>query len=1712
MAELTAYDAHRLRFSYRATTDHRLETVSRLLVPQGGSWGNALVTRQLENVWGAQSGATWIPDQQNEGPAPGPTQVRVHSYSYTPAQTNPPQPARLDWTDPHGVVHKFTLTGSGSPATWHVATYTRTPTPGDVSGFGAQTWKFEWDGCACGRLAAVELPDGRRREWSYDGEGRGLVTEIRQKTSATDTNPRTWRMTYLPWGAVNATGLVWRKSSRMTQFTDENGTPWTFGYGWNPTLKRLDTTMTIAGGLNLTWNLSEDQFGRPIRLEEPIHTTHAGSGSARVKTEWSYFGSGLGVGLVQQIRHFRPQATTTEDFTYDALGHLATYKDERNATTTYTMDFEGNVATVLLPPVTSGKPNVGPISGVTLSLDYGVFGEVVRAKRVAKDVDGNSYPGGFTVSEAAANTFGEIVTTRTDGRKLDTGAPQWLKTIRGYDELGRLVSLTLPGNRLRKFLIDDYDMVQEIRYRPQANNSNEATWPKRRILYTTEGKPTHRFDRSGFVKEYQYDLHGRVKSISYAGGQREFRVVWPAVGSVQRPERVELWVNNVKVAERSWTYDALGRTHTAQLKDVASGATHTATIGWNGLRYVASVADNNGRSKTYAYDDAGQIEWLEDSLDLPGNHRNRTQVTRDPFGQVGALERKIWQETPGSGGGSSWSMSTYKMVYDYDEWGRVRRVGRFGKAGTEQAERLYARDTLGRLTWFRDSDGRVLTRLFDAIGRERVTTRIPEATGGGSTVVTKQDFLDAPGNEGTSGYGDGLDANALGLVVTRTDTRNLETNYLFDMLGQLVERRLPGFSTAAPAHRWTYRRDGESRINEWKDGNGHEVHVDRDMLQRPIRRWVNPVGSSQLSLATAWEEWAYDDAAFRVTRRTRSDAWYVGQGTNANWLINEVRDYDGLGRLFTEDFGFGDDGAHQSITTKRLTHGYAIPGTGTEDTGFRRSLTLASGWNFDFTPDGAGKLAKIGLQGPGDAAAFDSAKYFYEGGRVATRQSRITGSGKWFQTDYGTDSLGYLSSLKTTFDPGGSANNVLFDLEQASDKEGNVRHKKYDKMRLSGGSWQPTPSTGDWFGLDGHGRLSDAQLGVGFTGGTPNPGTFDKRIQYGLDNTQNRSSVTTTYGNQAPITTPYTLESTSNRYTDAGWGPLLYDGNGNLIWDGFRFYVYDYLDRLCEVWEWEATAAANAGGGGARYKSASLSRKRRTKPLVLSKRDVRTVLARLRRKGYAKRARTKDGLKQLNKQLARDAAAAKKKSGSGSTAAATAGFALVAFYGYDSIGRRVLRTTTANTEGVRWMTWDGWRMASEWEADGNPGFTAQRVLLDGRGIDEHVGFATNDGAGWSRHVYVQDSLGHVMQSVAPSGAREESYEYDPYGNRTTWTWSAGQASQLAGGGSQIGSDWGYTGRRHDGETGLLYFRTRYQDSTMGRFSSVDRIGVWGDLGNWGNGYAYVGNREATYTDPGGLGPFAGGPLTGGGGGGGANVLIDPGGQGGGNAKKKCYKLRIYVNQPGKGGDKDILELPMDAGHSSVGLSDGTTETDYGLYGNVARGEGSSAGASSSASGEGASSSRSSSGGPSRGSSEKSASHGSAGASGAAGSSSPVPFINETSNGQIRVDANPGATADVTAEFDLTAAEFKNLEKFIKGEIDDYASGKKKYDLRGRAKRGENCSSWVLVVLSQVKKNTAAGIRAASAGDFAGFKVDVAPGPEGEALVAAKLGKRKGGGK
>ena len=105
----------------------------------------------------------------------------------------------------------------------------------------------------------------------------------------------------------------------------------------------------------------------------------------------------------------------------------------------------------------------------------------------------------------------------------------------------------------------------------------------------------------------------------------------------------------------------------------------------------------------------------------------------------------------------------------------------------------------------------------------------------------------------------------------------------------------------------------------------------------------------------------------------------------------------------------------------------------------------------------------------------------------------------------------------------------------------------------------------------------------------------------------------------------------------------------------------------------------------------------------------------------------------------------------------------------------------------------------------------------------------------------------------------EGYQYDAYGQHVIFGPGTNGVVDFGGddvttlqSNSELGNPYMYTGRRLDSETGLYYYRARYMNADQGRFISRDPSGLWADMANIGNGYAYVANNPLNFIDPSGL--------------------------------------------------------------------------------------------------------------------------------------------------------------------------------------------------------------------------------------------------------------------
>jgi RHS repeat-associated protein len=167
-------------------------------------------------------------------------------------------------------------------------------------------------------------------------------------------------------------------------------------------------------------------------------------------------------------------------------------------------------------------------------------------------------------------------------------------------------------------------------------------------------------------------------------------------------------------------------------------------------------------------------------------------------------------------------------------------------------------------------------------------------------------------------------------------------------------------------------------------------------------------------------------------------------------------------------------------------------------------------------------------------------------------------------------------------------------------------------------------------------------------------------------------------------------------------------------------------------------------------------------------------------------------------------------------------------YLYDGQGRRIKKTSSTGGGGD--YIYSGPDIVAEYVDDNWT--IAQATYTHGPNMDDPI----IRSASTTTQYYHQDGLGSVVAVSDPTGATTGLARYDAWGNTLSSTGAIPQ--------------YGYTGREPD-ETGLIYYRGRYYDPSIGRFIQKDPIRLNGGV----NLYAYVNNNPINFTDPWGLTPI-----------------------------------------------------------------------------------------------------------------------------------------------------------------------------------------------------------------------------------------------------------------
>ncbi len=166
----------------------------------------------------------------------------------------------------------------------------------------------------------------------------------------------------------------------------------------------------------------------------------------------------------------------------------------------------------------------------------------------------------------------------------------------------------------------------------------------------------------------------------------------------------------------------------------------------------------------------------------------------------------------------------------------------------------------------------------------------------------------------------------------------------------------------------------------------------------------------------------------------------------------------------------------------------------------------------------------------------------------------------------------------------------------------------------------------------------------------------------------------------------------------------------------------------------------------------------------------------------------------------------------------------VVHYKYDPFGRRVFSDATG-----RIFVYDGDNVLEDLDLTGKP----VARYTQGLGVDEPLA-TTASGVSSS---YEADGLGSITSLTTAAGTLANTYSYDSFGNVTA---SSGAVSNR----------FFFTAREASAKTGLLYYRARYYDPSVGRFLSEDPINVSAGI----DFYTYAANNPALLLDPLGLDP------------------------------------------------------------------------------------------------------------------------------------------------------------------------------------------------------------------------------------------------------------------
>ncbi len=770
----------------------------------------------------------------------------------------------------------------------------------------------------------------------------------------------------------------------------------------------------------------------------------------------------------------------------------------------------------------------------------------------------------------------------------------------------------------------------------------------------------------------------------------------------------------------------------------------------------------------------------------------------------------------------------------YDGGGRVKRI----KSCDAELSITYATPQNKTFVVERGSAGEHLTRYtFDSLGN--VLEKQGNCCGLNTTYGYDNDLnisTAEDGNGNQTGYGYDAEGNVLTMADALGGIRNFTYEPTYNNLTQLTDKNGNSSSFTYDAQgnltqidrpqgiTEQYAYNGNGQVSSYTDGNSETTSFSYNATG-DLTQITYPIGS---------ESFTYDGAG-NLTGMTNPNGFSMSM------------EYDVLDRLTRIVDPLGHDQTFEYDDEDNLT-----------------KVVDENGYGTDYIYDGLDRL--IGVD---DSAGLTM--YEYDGPGNLTRMTDANGHVSTFS--YNGDNL-----LVEETDPEGNTTRYTYDsnrnLIQKVDPNGQTTTYIYDALnRLTGRSY---PGNSESFAYDPEGNLVSASnnaVTMLFTYDALNRLTsktltnWGKSISYSYDAAGNRTAMldpdggTTQYqydGNNrltqltdpAGNTTSFTYDAAGRMtqqtngngtyvqyyyddadrvdsvvHRDAGGAVLLrfgytYDARGNRLsmtdLSGTHSYSYDGSYRLDSV---------SYPGGDSEYFLYDATGNR----TQLVKNGIGTQYTyddadRLQAAGSA--SFTFDNNGNLTSRSDSTGTTTYSYDGQDRLTQVTLPSGATVSYTYDPFGNRLTRTDTSGVI-VRYFL-DGANPLMEMNTGGQ---TLARYT-SGLTMDSWLSMTRNG----QTYFYHQDALGSVKALTDGSQSVAASYDYEAFGSLRSQT-------------GAVENPFTYTGREWDDEAGLYYYRTRYYDAGVGRFTKKD--GYLGTVEQPAslNRYVYVEGNPIKFSDP-----------------------------------------------------------------------------------------------------------------------------------------------------------------------------------------------------------------------------------------------------------------------